>query len=122
MYKAGLVPAFDLDDRLPEFRLMSRGLGDNYLTPNMIKWHLQDLKNRQYATFKSGIKVALPRIYRDKLIELSGKPKFLFRNDESVFITQDDDDYRTLSSRIENAKTRHKMFEKSRNQQNRNTL
>ena len=33
MYKKGLVPAFKDDDRLPEFRLMSRGLGDNYLTP-----------------------------------------------------------------------------------------
>lgn len=122
MYKKGLVPAFDGDDRLPEFRLMSQRLGDNYLSPAVIKWHLTDLKNRQYVRFKCGIKVAMPRYYREKLIALSGKPASIFRNNESVFMTSEDDDYRTLELRVSVKKKVIRKFQKERNQINRKKI
>lgn len=119
MYKKGLVPAFKDDDRDKEFRIMSKKLGINYLTPKMIKWHLEDLKNRQYCVTKNGIKIALPRYFREILIEKSGKPRHLFREDESVHMSRDDNDYRTLESRVEQQKNLQNKFEKKQNQQER---
>lgn len=55
------------DDRESEFSLMSKGLGLNYLTENMIKWHLDDLEKRQYVNLPDGKKASLPRYYRDKI-------------------------------------------------------
>lgn len=60
-------PEYELDDRDPHFAVMSKRLGDNYLTENMKKWHLADLKNRYYAPGKDGKKVPLSRYYKDKL-------------------------------------------------------
>lgn len=123
MYKKGLVPAFDGDDRMPEFRLMSNKLGANYLTPAMKKWHLKDLENRLYVQFRSGIKVAIPRYYREKLIEMSGKPKSLFnKSDQSIFMTHEDDDYRTLKSRLDKKKRDQAKFIYKRNQVKRDKI
>lgn len=36
------VPVHKNDDRLPEFALMSKGLGLAYLTKAMIQWHMND--------------------------------------------------------------------------------
>lgn len=44
------------DDRVPEFSLMSKGIGENYLTPEMVKWHKADDVNRVYATTLDGKK------------------------------------------------------------------
>lgn len=55
------------DDRVPEFALMSKGLGANYLTEEMIQWHAIDLENRMYCTTYDGIKLSMPRYYKDKL-------------------------------------------------------
>lgn len=70
------------DNQLRErpFSLMSKHLGDNYLTPEMKKWHLQKtgktiigkngnlIKTRdRYYMIQDGYKIALPRYYRDKI-------------------------------------------------------
>jgi hypothetical protein len=55
------------DDREPEFQLMSKGIGKNYLTNAMRKWHKRDLTNRYYIPLKDGKKIAMPRYYKDKL-------------------------------------------------------
>lgn len=122
MYKKGLVPAFPEDDRLPEFRIMSKKLGINYLTPAVIKWHLTDFKNRQYVQFSNGIKVALPRYFRETLIKIWNKPRELLRNDQSVFMSEDNNDYRSLKSRVENQKIRQKLFDKTQNQNERKKI
>ena len=70
--KPSRIPLHYNDDRLPEFALMSKKLGANYLTPQMIKWHQSDLKNRCYATLYQ-IKMALPRYYKDKIYSLLDK-------------------------------------------------
>lgn len=122
MYKKGLVPAFSEDDRLPEFRMMSKKLGSNYLSKEIIEYHLKDLENRQFVV-NNGYKLAMPRYFREKLIEYSGRPKEAFRpKDQSVFMTEDDDDYRTLKSRVDNIKRRQKKFENDRNQINRKKI
>lgn len=56
------------DDRIPEFSLMSKGLGSNYLTPAVKAYHLSDL-SRNYLTKDGGDKIALPRFYRDKIYD-----------------------------------------------------
>ena len=65
--KGVTVPKHARDDREPEFQLMSKGIGKNYLTPQMEKWHKKDLTNRFYINLKDGKKIAMPRYYKDKL-------------------------------------------------------
>lgn len=55
------------DDRQPQFALMSKGLGLNYLTPKMVAWHKKDLDNRMYCNLKDGKKCSMPRYYKDKI-------------------------------------------------------
>lgn len=61
------VGTFGRDDRVPEFSLMSKGLGKNYLTPAMKRWHKNDLLNRYYIPLKDGKKIAMPRYYKERL-------------------------------------------------------
>jgi len=71
--KEGKIPQHKNDDRQPEFQLMSKGLGKNYLTENMKKWHHDDLENRMYIPMKEGKKIAMPRYYKDKIYSKSEK-------------------------------------------------
>lgn len=66
MSKPKRVPLHLNDNRQPEFSLMSKGLGANYLTPNIIKYHNADM-TRVYLTKADGVKMAMPRYYKDKL-------------------------------------------------------
>lgn len=59
-------PSHARDDRQPEFPLMSKGLGKNYLTPEMVDYHKADI-SRLYATREGGHRIALPRYYRGKI-------------------------------------------------------
>lgn len=54
------------DDREREFPLMSKGLGANYITPEMVNYHQADL-SRMYVTKDGGHKIAMPRYYRNKI-------------------------------------------------------
>lgn len=56
-----------LDDRAKEFSLMSKGLGANYITAEMIGWHQADLLNRMYCPLKDGMKAPMPRYYKDRI-------------------------------------------------------
>lgn len=67
MSKPKRVPAHSNDDRLPEFSLMSKRLGANYMTPEMIDWHKQDLTSRMYCNLLDGKKISMPRYYKDKI-------------------------------------------------------
>lgn len=61
------IPLHQNDDRQKEFSLMSKGLGKNYLTEKMVKWHKNDLENRFYCNLQDGKKIAMPRYYKDKI-------------------------------------------------------
>lgn len=60
------IPLHKNDDRLPEFSLMSKGLGKHYIA-EMRKWHWSDLKDRMYVSLPGGKKASMPRYYRDKI-------------------------------------------------------
>lgn len=53
------------DGRVPEFSLMSKGLGSNYLTPEMVSYHQANMAS--FVTLPGGVKKGLPRYYRDKM-------------------------------------------------------
>lgn len=55
-----------IKDVEPEFSLMSKGIGKNYLTPQMIKYHLQSVE-KSYVTGKSGEKLPMPKYYKEKI-------------------------------------------------------
>lgn len=55
-----------LDDRTPEFQLVSQYLGINYLSKAIIQYHQNDL-TRLYCTHLGGIKFPMPRYYRNKI-------------------------------------------------------
>ncbi|QCS37362.1 replication initiation protein [Tortoise microvirus 93] len=64
--KGKIIPVHANDDRLPEFSLMSKKLGANYLTPAAIEYHKADI-TRNYVTLEGGVKIAMPRYYREKI-------------------------------------------------------
>lgn len=67
MMKPSKIPLHNNDDRVPEFSLMSKGLGENYLTNATREWHEADMEGRTYLPIDGGKKIALPRYYKDKL-------------------------------------------------------
>lgn len=54
------------DDRISEFSLMSKGLGNNYLTAEVIAYHQSDV-TRNFVTKEGGHRIALPRYYRQRI-------------------------------------------------------
>lgn len=77
-----LLTADTQDNRIREkpFSLMSKNLGDNYLTKEMKQWHLQrdgqtivlpngtlEKTRTRYYAIHEGYKISLPRYYRDKI-------------------------------------------------------
>lgn len=67
MSKGAQIPVHANDDRLPEFRLMSKRLGASYLSNRMVEWHKTDLDNRMYCNLEAGKKISMPRYYKDKI-------------------------------------------------------
>lgn len=55
------------DKRVPEFAVMSKGLGISYLSETMANWHAGDLVGRNYCTLVGGQKIAMPRYYKERL-------------------------------------------------------
>lgn len=63
------IPLHARDDRRKEFAYMSKGIGSNYLTQQMIRWHLNDIKGRYYVPGKGGSKFPMPRYYRERIYD-----------------------------------------------------
>lgn len=66
MHKGRLIPLHQNDDRLPEFQLMSKGLGLTYINRNTIDFHQAD-PSRNFVVGLGGVKIPMPDIYRQKL-------------------------------------------------------
>ncbi len=88
MQKPGKIPMHQNDDRVKEFSLMSKGLGANYISNSMDKWHKNDLLNRMYVPMKDGKKIAMPRYYKDKIY--SETQKLLINNHLKLKISEED--------------------------------
>lgn len=69
MCKKPKIPMHRNDDRQREFSLMSKGLGENYMTPAMNRWHKKDIQNRQYCNLTDGKKISMPRYYKMKMYD-----------------------------------------------------
>ena len=78
MSKVSRIPMHQNDDRQPEFSLMSKGLGQNYLTEAMQAWHKADLLKRVHMVLPDGKKVAMPRYYKDKLYNEQERARIAF--------------------------------------------
>jgi hypothetical protein len=87
MQKPGKIPKHKNDDRLKEFSLMSKGLGANYITDNMARWHKNDLLNRMYVPLKDGKKIAMPRYFKDKMY--TDTQKLLINNHLKLVISEE---------------------------------
>lgn len=87
--KGRKVPAFAGDDRRPEFSRMSKGLGQRYLTPEMIAWHKADV-NRNYI--QDGLfKIALPKYYRQQIYNSTEQEaQRLLINEKKLILEADD--------------------------------
>lgn len=70
--EAGLYPGWrpfvGRDDRVPEFALMSKGMGKSYMTDRIRRYHNADL-NRNYLTVDGGFKIAMPRYYKERIFD-----------------------------------------------------
>lgn len=105
--KPGRIPLHRNDDRIPEFSLMSKGLGENYLTPAMVTWHKNDLENRMYCNLKDGKKISMPRYYKLKMYDEAEKEKISVAARDKYaaqaikeFSTMQPNDYRNKKEKI----------------------
>lgn len=80
MFKRGRIPVDEGDHRVPEFALISKGIGTSYLTKNMHDWHKADLAKRAYLNLKGGEKIAMPRYYKEKLYSEEEKAEVAYAN------------------------------------------
>ena len=59
-------PKYQRYDAIKQFQTMSRDIGSNYLTPQRIRWHRNNLDNN-FVINQSSYKVALPKYYKEKI-------------------------------------------------------
>lgn len=77
--KDSKIPLHKNDDRIPEYSLMSKGLGLSYLTKNKIQWHKENVENRCYIPLPDGKKAPLPRYFKEKIYNESDKEKMSYQ-------------------------------------------
>lgn len=65
MMKGRFEPQDELDDREPEFALMSKKLGLSHLTPAMIKYYRENFQT--YVNMPGGVKQSMPRYFRERI-------------------------------------------------------
>lgn len=70
MQKPTKIPLHAKDDRVPEYQLMSKGLGLSYVSEKMVKWHKASLLERMYCNTSDGKKISMPRYYKDRVYTL----------------------------------------------------
>lgn len=67
MMKPPRKPQHQRDDRKPEFRLMSKGLGECYLNKDTILYHTADIFNRYCVNTVGGGKAPMARYYKNRI-------------------------------------------------------
>lgn len=63
--KKKIIPVHQNDDRIPEQRYLSKGLGKSYITKDIINYHKRSYEN--YHLQDSIYKIPIPKYYRDKI-------------------------------------------------------
>lgn len=89
MNKGKVIPVHSGDDRIPEFQLTSIHLGASYVTPDTIRYHNEDI-SRNYLTGNGGVKIPMPRYYRNKLFtEAKRKQQARHIQSETLILKED---------------------------------
>lgn len=107
MQKPSKIPLHANDDREKEFQLMSKGLGSNYITQAIKKWHKAALTERMYCNLPDGKKIAMPRYYKDRIYTVEerscvsgfNKGRFEKMGDERILNSSPEDE-RKRSARV----------------------
>nr|QJB19326.1 MAG: replication initiator protein [Microvirus sp.] len=68
MMKPSRISVHQNDDRVKEFMICSKRLGDNYLTEAIRSYHRSDILGRCFLT-TGGIRISMPRYYKNKLYD-----------------------------------------------------
>lgn len=87
--KAKKIPLHNNDDRVPEFSLMSKGLGKNYLTENIIQWHKNNPEERVFLPLPDGKKAPMPRYYKEKIFDESEKERISYHHKKKSDLLQE---------------------------------
>lgn len=87
--KAKKIPLHQNDDRIPEFALMSKGLGLSYLTESIQTWHKENLQERMYCPLPDGKKAPMPRYYKEKLYSPEQKEIIAYHNHKKAMLQQE---------------------------------
>lgn len=90
--KGDWYPSHKRDDREPEFSLMSKGLGKNYLNEETVR-HIVQRPADQYIYF-GGVRCAIPRYYKRRIFEYRGTQAIVELHPSFVAHVHDMDDER----------------------------
>lgn len=87
-------PEQDDDDRQPEFSVMSKNLGLNYLTPALWDYHVNNMVG--HVTLPNGALMTMPRYYKDRIFTKDERKELnefnhMLRNLNFDFIGSDTD-------------------------------
>lgn len=91
------------------FSLMSKKIGKKFLTPKMLKYLKNDVRN--YYTTTEGIKTHLPRYYKDKVFNVVEKIS-IQNQAEDRFLQIDDKEYMNKSNQYQSKLYRKKLLTK----------
>jgi len=101
--KPGRIPEHKNDDRQPEFRLMSKGLGASYVNEKIRQWHKASLENRVYVNLEDGKKASMPRYYKDKIYSENERKRIAFFGAQKAEQLKEED-IRTIHEKVESDK------------------
>ena len=126
MNKGKLIPQHDRDDRVPEFALMSKKMGANYMTPSVVAWHKRPNNLKPYVVVPGGHKQAIPRYYKDKIFSDVEKKVIALQSsvkyDEEMQVAIDSAGSLENYIRIRNDRLRALFIEFRKNSQNRSKV
>lgn len=122
MIKDSRIPMHKNDDRLPEFGRMSKGLGAQYLTDNIIQWHQnQAALLTRLCCMIDGKKIPMPRYYKEKiyseaqkwLIQLEAKKlseKNMEEREKTVILHNEIEAHKALFRKQQQSKYKNKYL------------
>lgn len=101
-------PMHQNDDRCPEFPLMSKRLGSNWLTESVVNSYRSNIE-KSYILLEGGAKMGIPRYFKDKILPISLYPsncaEQLVTSHPSILVHLDDNKFfRQLQSDIVQSK------------------
>lgn len=95
--KVPITGKFQRDDRVKEFSIMSKGLGDNYIEDIQNQnWHRSSYAHN-YVMEPGGHRIALPKYYRDKLLDKEFREEQTFYIQQQIYAKNDTDRIKWLA-------------------------